>query len=93
MAVTRAEYLLRSALRACRNGRMLSGWLVSGGYIAGLSKAGTTIRWMVFGGLEDMADWRRLSIAKNRGSLDGAMGMKFMVEMEGWVRRFVRSKA
>ena len=40
-----------------------------------------------------MADWSLLITEEKIGSLDGAMGMKFIMEMEGWVRRFVRSKA
>lgn len=93
MAVARAEYVLMSALRACINCSRWSGWLVSGGYVAGLSKAGITMRWTEFGGLEAMSNWSLLSTARKGDSRDGAMGMKFIVEMAGWVRRFVRSKA
>jgi hypothetical protein len=48
---------------------------------------------MVLAGLEEIAVWRRFRTGRNGDSLEGVMGMKVMFVIDGWVRRFVRSKA
>jgi hypothetical protein len=61
--------------------------------MVGLSKDGMTMRWMVFEGLEPIVVWSCFRIAANGDSLEGTSGIKDMLVMAGWVRRFVRSKA
>ena len=43
--------------------------------------------------LDVISVWSRLRIARNGDSLEGISGMKDMFVIDGWVRRFVRSKA
>lgn len=93
MAVTRLEWALINALSAWRNWSTFSGWQDSGGYIVGLSKDGMTTRWTVLAGLDVIAVWSRLRMARNGDSFECMRGMKDMFVIDGWVRRFVRSKA
>lgn len=50
------------------------------------------MRWTVLGGLELIADKSRWWIRRNGDSLEATTGMNVMLEIEGWARRFVRSK-
>lgn len=61
--------------------------------MAGLSREGITMRWIVFGGLEAIAVCSRLCIEIYGDSLEGMTGMKSIDERDGWVRRLVRSNA
>lgn len=51
------------------------------------------MRWIVLAALDIIAVCSRLSIARNGDSFEGMIGMKDMFVIDGWVRRFVRSKA
>lgn len=57
----------------------------------GLSKDGITMRCTVFGGLDAIELWSRLWMEEKNGSLESVNGIKVMLLMDGWVRRFVRS--
>lgn len=59
----------------------------------GLSRDGMTIRWIVLAALDVIAVWSRLRMARNGDSFEGISGMKVIFVIDGWVRRFVRSKA
>lgn len=61
--------------------------------MAGLSREGITIRWMVVVGLEVIEAMSLLCTEENGDSLVGMSGMNSIEEREGCTRRFVRSNA
>ena len=61
--------------------------------MVGLSREGMTMRWMVLGVADSMAVWSCFRIGTKGESREGLTGMKDRLVMDGWVRRFVRSKA